>query len=538
MNRALHDVDAVVVGAGHNGLVAANLLAQAGWEVVVLEQQDIAGGAIRSDNSLHPDYVTDWFSSFYPLTAASPVMRALDLTDWGVEWRHAPDVLAHVWPDGRVAVMSRDRHRTAASLDEFAAISGAPAGDGKRWLELVAQYDRIAEPLLQALMTPFPPVRGGLRLARALGTAEALRFARFAVTPVRRFGDERFDSEAAPVLLAGNALHSDLPPEAAGSAVYGWLLCMLGQSVGFPVPAGGSGAIAAALVARLTSLGGAVRTGVAVERIDVAGGRVQAVRTSGGERIRTPVVLADTGAPQLFTELLDPAVLPPRMLRDLSSFQWDSPTLKVDWALSERIPWRNPEASTAGTVHLGVDLDGLTHYAASLATRRMPEHPFLLLGQTTTADPSRSPAGTESVWAYTHVPEGLDLTADDVLAHVARMESAIELQAPGFCASVVARRVQAPGDLQAADANLVGGAVAGGTAGLHQQLVFRPVPGLGRAETPVDGLYLASAGAHPGGGVHGGPGSNAARAALARARVGGQVRRRMLDAAFRRIYAG
>lgn len=527
-----HDADAVVIGAGHNGLVAANLLAQAGWDVVVLEEQDVPGGAIRSDQTLLPGYVTDWFSSFYPLTAASPVMRRLDLPAWGLEWRHAPDVLAHVWPDGRTAVLSRDRERTAASLDAF----DGGAGDGARWLDLVARYDRISEPLLESLMTPFPPVRGGLRLARTLGTAELLRFARFAVTPVRRFGDEEFRSQAAPVLLAGNALHSDLPPEAAGSAVYGWLLCMLGQTVGFPVPAGGSGAIVSALVRRLESLGGAVRTGAAVERIEVDGGAVRAVRTRSGERVRTPVALADTGVPQLYCDLLDPRVLPPRLLRDLQAFQWDSPTLKVDWALSAPIPWRTPEARTAGTVHLGVDLDGLTFYAASLAARRLPREPFLLLGQMTTADPSRSPAGTESVWAYTHVPEGLTLSADDVAEHVARMEAAIELQAPGFTASVLARRVQAPGDLQAADANLVHGAVAGGTAGLHQQLVFRPVPGLGRAETPVDGLYLASAGAHPGGGVHGGPGSNAARAALARARVGGGVKRRMLDAAFRRIY--
>lgn len=527
------DADAVVIGAGHNGLVAANLLAQAGWDVVVLEEQQVPGGAIRSDESLHPGYVTDWYSSFYPLTAASPVMRALDLTAWGLQWRHAPDVLAHVWPDGRTAVLSRDRERTAASLDAF----DGGAGDGARWLDLVGQYDRIAEPLLQSLMTPFPPVRGGVRLARALGTAEALRFARFALTPVRRFGDERFRSEAAPVLLAGNALHSDLPPEAAGSAVYGWLLCMLGQTVGFPVPAGGSGGIVSALVSRLRAHDGTVRTGVAVAHVDVAHGAVAGVRTRDGETIRTPVVLADTGAPQLFGELLDPRVLPSRLLRDLESFQWDSPTLKVDWALSAPIPWRNPAARTAGTVHLGVDLDGLTFYAASLAAGQLPRDPFLLLGQMTTTDPSRSPAGTESVWAYTHVPEGLSLSADDVAGHVARMEAAIELQAPGFTSSIVARRVQSPADLQAADANLVHGAVAGGTAGLHQQLVFRPVPGLGRAETPVDGLYLASAGAHPGGGVHGGPGSNAARAALSRARTGGRVKRRMLDAAFRRIYA-
>jgi phytoene dehydrogenase-like protein len=181
-------------------------------------------------------------------------------------------------------------------------------------------------------------------------------------------------------------------------------------------------------------------------------------------------------------------------------------------------------------------MNGLTRYAADLATRRLPRDPFLLLGQMTTSDPSRSPVGTESAWAYTHVPEGMEYPADVVAQHVERVESVIEARAPGFISSVIARRVQSPSDLQAADGSLVGGAVGGGTANIHQQLFFRPVPGLGRPETPVDGVYLASSGAHPGGGVHGAPGANAARAALRRAGATGRARRRALDYAYGRIY--
>jgi phytoene dehydrogenase-like protein len=171
-----------------------------------------------------------------------------------------------------------------------------------------------------------------------------------------------------------------------------------------------------------------------------------------------------------------------------------------------------------------------------LARREIPQQPFLLLGQMTTADSSRSPAGTESAWAYTHLPEGVTLSADDVRRHTDLIESVVERNAPGFRDTILARSVQAPLDLQSADANLHGGAINGGTAGIHQQLIFRPLPGLGRAETPIDGLYLASASAHPGGGVHGGPGSNAARAALSRHHLLGTARRRILDGAFRRIY--
>jgi phytoene dehydrogenase-like protein len=521
---------AVVIGAGHNGLVAANLLADQGWNVTVVESSDRAGGAVRSDRSLHADFVTDWFSAFYPLAAASPVISSLELERWGLKWRHAPTVLTHLLPDGRCAVISRDVETTAASLEAFAP------GDGAAWIRVVEAFERIREPLLAAILRPFPPIRPAVRLLRRLGVAESLRFARFAIQPVRRFGDETFDGEGGPLLLAGNALHTDLPPEAAGSAIYGWLLCMLGQTVGFPVPEGGAGEIVQALVRRLESVGGTVELNAPAEAIVVSDDAARAVRLATGQTLTADAVLADVGAPQLYRELVGASHLPRRLLADLENFQWDSPTLKVNWALSSRIPWTADGAHGAGTVHLGVDLNGLTFYAANLAAGRVPPEPFVLLGQMSTADPTRSPAGTESVWAYTHLPEGVDVDNDLIAAHVARIEDLIERHAPGFKAAVLARSVQAPGDLQNADANLHHGAVGGGTSGLHQQLVFRPVPGLARAETPIDGLYLASAGAHPGGGVHGAPGSNAAAAVLRRSGRAGAAHRALIDRAFGHIY--
>lgn len=522
--------EAVVVGAGHNGLVAAAMLADAGWDVTVLEQQDRLGGAVYSDRSLHPDYVTDWYSAFYPLGAASPVIKALDLDQCGLRWSHAPAVLAHVLPDDSCALLSRDLDTTAASVDEFAP------GDGVAWRRLVDEFNRIREPLLGSLFTPFPPVRPAAALARVLGVADLLRFLRLAVQPVRRAGEELFVGEGAQLLLAGNALHTDLPPESAGSAIYGWLLAMLGQVVGFPVPVGGSGALIEALRRRLEAAGGSVRTGAAVRHIEASRGTVSAVVLESGERIATNTVLADVAATHLFQDLLDPAALPPRLLEDIARFQWDSPTMKMDWALAEPIPWTAEAARGAGTIHLGVDMNGLTRYSAALATRDLPEHPFLVLGQMTTSDASRSPAGTESAWTYTHVPGGSDRRPEEIETHARRIEETIEKHAPGFGALIRARRIQSPADLEASEANLVGGAVNGGTANLHQQLVFRPVPGLGRAETPIDGLYLASSSAHPGGGVHGGPGANAARAALRRSGLTGRARRRALDWALRRIY--
>ncbi|MFG2174152.1 phytoene desaturase family protein [Streptomyces niveus] len=512
--------DAVVIGAGPNGLVAANLLADAGWSVEVLETQPEPGGAVRSDRGVHPDYVSDLFSAFYPLAAASPILADLELRREGLSWEHAPRVLAHPLPDGRCAVLAPGAADTAANLDTFAP------GDGAAWLELHTTWNRLGPDIIRALFTPFPPVRAGARLAARLRSAGGLRLIRSLVLPVRRLGEEQFRGEGGPLLLAGNALHADLGPEAAGSGGYGWLMSMLGQTYGFPVPTGGAGALTGALVRRLERRGGAVRCGERVTEVVVRGGRAVGVRTAGGEGVAASrAVLADVSAPVLYGTLVDAAHLPGRVLDDLRRFQWDFATFKVDWALGGPVPWTAPEAATAGTVHLADGVDGLTRFAAQISMGQVPDRPFLLFGQMTTADATRSPAGTESAWAYTHVPHRIkgDAGEDGLTgawdpaereAMADRIESEVERWAPDFRSRIRARRILAPPTLQSMDANLHGGAINGGTAAMHQQLVFRPTPGSGRPETPVKGLYLASASAHPGGGVHGAPGANAARAAL------------------------
>jgi len=514
--------DAVVIGAGPNGLVAANLLVDAGWSVDVLEAQDEPGGAVRSDREVHPDYVNDLGSSFYPLAAASPVLARLDLHDEGLRWSHAPRVLAHPLTDGRCAVLDRDRAKTAAGLDSFAY------GDGAAWQNLCTVWERVGPDLLGALFTPFPPVRCAARLAARLRGAGGLRLARTLLLPVRRLGEEEFRGEGGRLLLAGNALHADLAPESAGSGGFGWLMTMLGQTYGFPVPVGGAGALTAALVRRLERLGGTLRCGSRVVEIVVRGGRAVAVRTADGGGVAADrAVLADVSVPALYGELVDECHLPAHFGQDVRRFQWDFATFKVDWALERPVPWAAEAASSAGTVHLADGVEALTRFAAQLAAGDIPDRPFALFGQMTTADPSRSPAGTESAWAYTHVPQEVrgDAGADGLTgvwdrreqdAMAERLERQVERFAPGFCRCIRARRILAPPTLQALDANLHQGAINGGTTALHQQLVFRPVPGTGRPETPVKGLYLASAGAHPGGGVHGAPGANAARAALRR----------------------
>lgn len=528
---SVETVDAVVIGAGHNGLVAANLLADAGWQVLVLEAAAEPGGAVRTAEVTTAGFHTDLGSSFYPLGAASPVLAGLDLDRYGLHWRHAPEVLAHVLPDDRCVVLSRNLARTAVSVGRFAP------RDAEAWERMAARWCRVREDLLEAMLRPFPPVRAGTRLLRTLGAPEALRMARLLTLPARRLAEENFEGEGAKLLIAGNAMHADVGIDSTGSGVFGWLLAMAAQDVGFPVPAGGAGQLTAALVRRLAQRGGSVHCDRPVRQVLTARGRAVGVRDAGGELVRARhAVLADVPAPALYLDLLDPTELPGRLLDDLRRFEWDPATVKVNWALSAPIPWLARDAADAGTVHLGADLDGLSRFGADLATRRLPEDPFLLLGQMSTADPSRSPEGMADVWAYTHVPRGSCRDRAELAEMVARVERTVQRHAPGFTDLIVARYVQGPVELEAHDPSLVGGAINGGTAAMHQQLIFRPTPGLARADTPIDRLYLAGSSAHPGGAVHGGPGANAASAALARNGLAGGTYAGVIRAAHRLVY--
>lgn len=512
--------DAIVVGAGHNGLVAANILADHGWEVLVLESAASPGGAVRTEELIRPGYRHDLFSAFYPLAAASPVISSLALEENGLSWCRAPRALAQPLPGGRSVSISESLDTTADSLEREAA------GDGAAWRAMLDRFDRLDAPLLGALLTPFPPVRDGIALLRRLGTTEALRLVRDLLLPVRRMGEEWFSGEGAALLLAGSASHTDLSPESAASGAFGWLLCCLAQRVGFPVPQGGAGALVDALERRLRARGGEVQCGREVAEVIVRRGSAVGVRTRDGDEVTARrAVLAAVSAPSLYLSLVDKGHLPASVLDDARRFQWDSSTVKVDWALDGAVPWRSEEVRLAGTVHVADTLDELTQHFASLAMEQLPARPFLVFGQQATADPTRAPAGKETAWAYTHVPRRvrrdgageLPIGGEEWLdGFVERIEARIEEHAPGFRDLILGRHVFSPSGIEASDASLSAGAINGGTAQPHQQLVFRPIPGFGRAETPIAGLYLASSSAHPGGGVHGAPGANAARAALLR----------------------
>ena len=468
-------VDAIVVGAGPNGLVAANVLADAGWDVLLLEAELEPGGAVRTGQLTIPGFRHDLFSAFYPLGAVSPAFAWLRLEEHGLCWRRAPVVLAHPTPDGNCAVIAPERERTAASLDVYSS------GDSVGWNRLMTHWDHAGDGVVRTLLSPFPPVRAGLRLAAHLGLKGLRDLARAGLSPARRMAEEHFCGEGGALLLAGNALHADLSPETAGSGFFGWMMCALAQTVGFPVPEGGAASLTAALVSRFARAGGELRCDVRVDQIIVRNGRSVGVRTEDGEELMARhAVLADVDAPQLYEHLLRQTSIPHSIRTAVSRFQWDAGTVKVDWALREPVPWSAADARLAGTVHLADSLDHLTRWCADLATHTIPAWPFVLFGQQSMTDPSRHPLGAETAWAYTHVPRQIvkdaggeiagKWDANDEAAIIDRLERRVEEFAPGFRASVLARHVFTPPKFQASDANLNGGAINGGTAQLHQQL--------------------------------------------------------------------
>jgi phytoene dehydrogenase-like protein len=512
--------DAVIIGAGPNGLVAANLLADAGWEVTVLEAKPAAGGGVSSVEHLGHGWVSDVCSAFYPLAASSPIFESLDVEAYGVRWSHAPAVVAHPRRDGQTAMLYRDVEATADALE------ASSPGDGAAWTRLHGLWQRAGTQVLEALSTPFPPLRPAVRLGRELGAGGALRFGRFATLPVRRLADEEFQGVEPGLILAGCALHADFFPESSASAFFGWLMAMLGHHAGYPVVEGGAGRLAEALVRRLEARGGTIQCNQSVTAVEIRGRRAVGVITAGGERLGARhAVLADVPATQLYGGLVEWDHLPATMVDDVRRFQWDWATLRFDWALKAPVPWEAQDVAKAGTVHLGESLDALTRFSAQIAQGLIPADPFILLGQLTTSDAKRSPMGTELLYGYTHVPRVVrgdagdggirgSWDASDLDAMTDRLESHIERYAPGFRALITDRDVLSPTGLEEHNPSLVGGAINGGTAAIHQQLVFRPTPGLGRSETPIAGLFLASSSAHPGGGVHGICGANAARAAI------------------------
>ncbi len=466
--------DAVVVGSGPNGLVAAVTMAAAGHRTLLVEAGDTVGGGLRTEELTLPGFRHDVCATVLPLALASPAFRELRLEDGGVRWAHPPVAVAHPLDDHDAVLVHRDLDATVAGL----------AGDGWRWRATVGAAARAGDPLVDSLLAPLDlPPKAPLALAHygVLGAWPATWVARAV-----------FHGARARAAFAGMSAHSILDLRSPITAGYGLLLAALAHHAGWPVVAGGSQTLADVLVTRLRRHGGEVATGTAVR--DLA------------ELPPARSILLNLTPRQVLG--IAGNRLPHHYRRSLERFRYGPGVFKLDWALDGPVPWRDPSVGDAATVHLGGTLEEIAAGERDVAQGRHPDRPFVLLVQACVADPSRAPAGGHTLWAYCHVPNGSDVDM------TAAIEAQIERFAPGFRDRVLARHAMGPAALEAHNANKVGGDISGGAADLRQ-FIARPVLSLRPWQTPLPGVYLCSASTPPGAGVHGMGGWHAARLALA-----------------------
>ena len=505
--------DAIVIGAGPNGLTAAVTLARAGRSVLVVEGSPTIGGAAQTAELTLPGFQHDVFSAVHPAGIASPVFEELGLERHGLRWIQPEIAMVHPLPGGRGAALAQDLDHTVRSLDELGA------GDGQRWQEFVAPYLEHFEALRATMLAGFPPL-AGRRLLPAFKLDGTLEFVRLLLMSAQDLAGEVLHGDGA-AWLYGSSLHGDAPLDGAGSAIAGVWLNVLGHAVGWPSPQGGAGAITGALASCLQEHGGETRVNAPAVRVLTQGRRVKGVELADGDKLAARTVITTTTPHGLVALAAD--ALGDAYLRRAVRFRYGPQTMKFDWALDGPIPWENEDARRAGTVHVGGTPAELRSALHDVRGGRLPDQPFLLSGQQSIADPTRAPAGQHTAWAYTHTPPGVNWARER-----AQFADAVELQierfAPGFRDRVLARRIMAPGDLQARNPSLPGGDVGHGSYAMDQ-LIFRPVPSLNPYATPVRGLFIGGASTFPGGAVHGVNGHAAARAALRESRMPHVARR-------------
>jgi len=464
-------LDAVVVGAGPNGLAAAITLAREGRSVLVVEAEETVGGGMRSMQLTEPGFVHDVCSAIHATAIGSPFFGDLPLSEHGLEFIQPPAPLAHPLDDGTAIMMERSVEETAAGL----------GADGPK-------YSRIFEPLVRDKGRLIPFLLGPRPLPR-----HPLAAARFGLLGLRSAVglNRRFDEERTKVFFAGLAAHSIQSLRRSPTASFGLVLGLLGHAYGWPVARGGSQAIADAMVSYLRSLGGEVETGRRVERLD--------------ELPKAKATLLDL-APRGVIRVAGHR-LSDRYLRALRRYRYGPGVFKVDWALDGPVPWRAEECARAATLHLGGSSEEIVESEDAVWRNEVTDRPYVLATQPTLFDDARAPAGRHTFWAYCHVPNGSPVDMTDAI------EQQVERFAPGFRDRIIARHTMSSVEMEAYNPNYVGGDINGGVQDLLQ-LYTRPAIRLNPYSTPVDGLYLCSSSTPPGGGVHGMCGYLAAQAAL------------------------
>lgn len=469
-------LDAVVVGAGPNGLAAAITLARAGRSVLVLEANNSVGGAARTLELTEPGVRHDIASAIHPMVKASPFFRSIatELDEHGLGWVTPPAAAAHPLDDGRAAIAWNDVARTEHELGT----------DGKSYRRYYDPWIDEVEALLDVTLKPL------LRIPRR--PLLAARFGATAAVPAATTAARVWKTDEARALFAGHAAHAILPLTRLFTSSFGLLLGTLGHTTGWGFPAGGAQSLTDAMTSYLRSLGGRIETDHPVHsRRDLPPAKCTIFSLS----------------PRQIEHIVGDS-FPAKYRSSLRSFRYGAAAWKLDYSLDGPIPWTNPDVASAGTVHVGGTLEEITEAEAAVAAGRGADKPFVLVAQHTPFDRTRAPDGTHTAWAYCHVPNGSTIDQTEAI------ERQLERFAPGFRDLVRHRHVTSPADLQAQNMNLVGGDIGGGSyAGT--QLVFRPRPQINPFDTPDPTIFIGSASTTPGAGVHGMSGYGAAQRALA-----------------------
>ncbi len=464
--------DAVVIGSGPNGLSAAIKLAQANLSVLLIEAKSTIGGGMRSAEVTLPGFHHDLCASILPLGIGSPLFKSLPLTSYGLKWIEPISPLAHPFKEGECVILDKSIETTCNYL-------GQDAVAYKNLMEpFVSSWNELAVDILGPLQFPSHP----------------LLFARFGLQAIRSaegLGNSKFHTRETRALFAGLAAHSTLPLNKLLTAGYALVLGILAHSVGWPVVQGGTQNLANALASYFRSLGGEILTDAKVNHLDEIPPAKALIFDV------TPKQLIDIAGDQF-----------PSMYRNrLKKYRYGPGVFKIDWALSQPIPWKNKECLKGGTVHLGGTLEEIAASEQQVWDGKIPQNNFMILSQPTLFDPSRAPKGAHTAWGYCHVPNGskVDMTN--------QIESQIEQYAPGFKDCILARKSSSPSDLENYNGNLVGGDINGGAGDIFQ-FFARPAYRIVPYSTPIKGVYICSSSTPPGGGVHGMCGYYAAVAAI------------------------
>ena len=468
------EFDAVVVGAGPNGLSAAIAIAERGYSALVVEGGETVGGGARTAELTLPGFRHDVCSAVHPMAVSSPFLSRLPLGKYGLDWIHPSSPLAHPLDDGTAVVLERSVDATVEGLGPDAQ-----------------SYRRLFGPIVQHWDKLVTDTLGPFRLPR-----HPLVTGRFAINGLRSavsVARSRFCGERARALFAGLAAHSMLPLERPVSAAFGLMLGGSGHSVGWPMPRGGAQRISDALASHFVSLGGRIETGTFVEKVkELPSARVVLLNV-------TPRQVIDIAGNRL----------PDSYRRRLEGYRYGPGAFKVDWALGGPIPWRAAECARAGTLHLGGTMREIAQAEREVWEGRHPERPFVLMCQPSLFDPSRAPKGKHTAWAYCHVPNGSDFDMTE------RIEAQVERFAPGFKDRILERSVRPPAAMEAYNPNFIGGDINGGVQDFGQ-LFSRPVGMFSPYSIPSTDMFICSSSTPPGGGVHGMCGYFAAQAALRR----------------------